>query len=96
MGDLRSAGLVDLRGQEYRQLASGGEAWRHVADGIKRLGDELRQQGVSDQDLGCLLSWLADPENIITGPAVTIAWGRTDPDYPSRTRATCAESSEPR
>ncbi len=80
MSDLRAAGLVDLRGQEYRQLASGGEAWRHVVDGIKRLRDELAQQGVSDQDLGCLLNWLADPETIITGPPVTIAWGQNDPD----------------
>ena len=51
MGDLRSAGLVDLRGQEYRQLASGGEAWRHVADGIKRLGEELGQQGCRTKTL---------------------------------------------
>jgi hypothetical protein len=79
MGDLRAAGLVDLRGQEYRQLASGGETWRHVVDGIKRLREEFAQQGVSDQDLECLANWLADPENIITGPPVTIAWGRDDP-----------------
>jgi hypothetical protein len=57
-----------------------GEAWRHVVDGIKRLRDALVQQRVSDQDVGCLLNWLADPENIITGPPVTIAWGRGDPD----------------
>jgi SAM-dependent methyltransferase len=80
MRDLRAAGLVDLRGREYRQLAAGGDAWRHVVDGIKRLRDALVQQRVSDQEVGCLLTWLADPENIITGPPVTIAWGRDDPD----------------
>jgi len=49
-----------------------------VVDGINRLRTELAQQGVSDQDLGYLLSWVADPENIITGPPVTITWGRDD------------------
>jgi ubiquinone/menaquinone biosynthesis C-methylase UbiE len=76
MSDLQISGLEDLRGRQYRQLAPGGEGWAHVSKGIERLNVELREQGVTAEDLEAVLRRLADPECLITGPPVVIAWGR--------------------
>lgn len=76
LADLRITALVELHGRQYRQLACGGEAWAHVAHGIHRLETELIAQGITPEQLAAALQWLADPANIITGPPVTIAWGR--------------------
>jgi SAM-dependent methyltransferase len=76
MSDLRTTGLVELGGRQYRQLACGGEAWAHVARGIQRMETELIAQGVTPEQLAAALRCLVDPANVITGPPVTIAWGR--------------------
>lgn len=76
VSDLRIAGLVGLHGRQYRQIACGGEAWAHIAHGIRRLETELSARGITPEQLAEALRSLLDPANIITGPPVTIAWGR--------------------
>jgi SAM-dependent methyltransferase len=77
IGDLRAAGLQAIHGVEYRQIAAGG-AWKHVEHGLERLRPELREQGASDELLNAALRCLGDPANLITGPPVVIAWGRSE------------------
>lgn len=76
MDDLRTAGLLQLQGREYRQLGAGGESWAHLALGIQRLRGQLIEQGITGEHVTELLGRLADPENLIVGPPVRIAWGR--------------------
>jgi SAM-dependent methyltransferase len=76
MSDLHSAGLSDLRGHEYRQLAPGGEAWVHVAAGLERLRDPLVEHGISRAELQRAVECLGDPARLITGPPVVVATGR--------------------
>jgi hypothetical protein len=47
-------------------VAAGGAAWRHVADGLERLRDEI----ASDADVDAAMRALTDPATTITGPAI--------------------------
>lgn len=76
LAHLRSAGLREVRGFEYRHLAPGGEAWRHVASSLGRLMPQLRERGVAESDVAHATRLLADPDNLITGPPVVIALAR--------------------
>ena len=80
IGDLRAAGLRDLRGFEYRRHAPGGVSWEHVVSGLERLQPELLEAGVSEAELGQATACLRDCTRQITGPPVLIAWGRARPD----------------
>lgn len=46
MPDLRMTRLQDLKGRQYRQLAPGGPSWTHIDRGIRRLEDNLVEQGM--------------------------------------------------
>jgi SAM-dependent methyltransferase len=74
--DLRAGGMADVRGFEYRRVAPGGEAWRHVASGLGRLTPHLREQEVAESCLAHAIEVLGDPANLITGPPLMIAFGR--------------------
>lgn len=75
-GDLLAAGLTDVRGREHRLVAPGGPAWRHVRDGLLRLRDELRAERFGGSDLDSVPRLISDRDQLITGPPITIAWGR--------------------
>jgi hypothetical protein len=75
IGDLRAAGLTELRGVECRHSAPGGPAWEHLRSGLHRLRSGLLEQGVDERDLAHGLAALGDPANLITGPPVVIASG---------------------
>lgn len=76
MADLGAAGLTDLRGHEYRQLAPGGDSWAHLAIGLERLHDQLLEQGVGQTMLQRAIESLRDRAITITGPPVLVAWAR--------------------
>jgi SAM-dependent methyltransferase len=87
MRDLGRSGLIELQGRQYRLLAPGGESWAHIARGIQRLETELNAEGITAERLNAVRRCLTDPANLITGPPVTIAWGRREDDgggHPSR------------
>jgi hypothetical protein len=73
LGDLRAAGLSDLRGFEYRRIAPGGDGWAHVVSGLERLQPGLLEQGAEERDLERAIASLCDGANLITGPPVVIA-----------------------
>jgi SAM-dependent methyltransferase len=76
LSQMRMTGLVDLQGRQHRQLAPGGERWAHVARGIQRPQPQLIEQGITHDHLREALRCLADSNKLITGPPITIAWGR--------------------
>jgi hypothetical protein len=76
LGDLRAAGLSDLRGFEYRRIAPGGDGWAHVVSGLERLRPGLLEEGVAEADLERAIASLRDAANLITGPPVVIARAR--------------------
>lgn len=74
--DLRAAEMSDLHGYQYRQVALGGASWEHLGQGLERLRDELIERGIARDELRHALDCLADPSFLITGPPVTVMWGR--------------------
>lgn len=71
--------VPDPRGVTARladALRPGGAGWAHVAYGIERVRPELRAQGIAGEQIDAVLRCLADPQNLITGPPVAIAWGQ--------------------
>jgi ubiquinone/menaquinone biosynthesis C-methylase UbiE len=75
--DLRAAGLVELVTRRHRRQARGGKAWRYLSYGIERLSEQLVAEGVSGGEIERAIACLADPANLIAGPPMTIAWGRS-------------------
>lgn len=76
MADLRAAGLTEMGGHEYRQVAPGGGSWAHLTHGLGRLRDQLIEQGLAATQLQRAVDLLTDPENMITGPPVLGAYAR--------------------
>lgn len=72
---LTAAGLGEVRGHLYRQIAPGGEDWTHLRQGLERLGEQLINEGIAQLEIQRAISCLADSEKLITGPPVVIAWG---------------------
>jgi SAM-dependent methyltransferase len=77
MTDLRAAGLAGVEGREHRRLAPGAAGWEHLRVGLERLRGELAEEGVGERELDAALACLDDRARLLTGPSVTIAWGRS-------------------